>query len=247
MPRAARKISKTGIYHIVLCGINQQLIFQEDEDYEKFLDILADCKETSGFKLHAYCLMDNHAHLLIEVVFEGLGHIFKRIGTKYVHWFNRKYGRAGHLFQDRYKSEPVETTGYFFAVIRHIHQNPVKAQLASSVDAYKWSSYKEYAKKRNITDTAFALRMMNRAKFIEFNNEAETGNNTYLEMVAPRISDNEAKETIKKLLNCDTVNEYQQLDAQVRKEGLKRLKQEGLSIRQISRLTGIGKGIVERA
>ena len=245
MPRAARKTSASGIYHIMLRGIDRQLIFEEDEDYEKFLEIVADCKEVSLFKLYAYCLMGNHAHLLIEIKFEGLEQIFKRIGAKYVHWFNWKYGRAGHLFQDRFKSEPVENTGYFLTVIRCIHQNPVKAQLSDSVEAYRWSSYKEYAGKRSITDTSFALKMMPRDAFIKFNQEANS--DTCLEIQPPRLNDKEAKEKILKLLNCSTTNEIKQLDANERKQGIARLKKAGLPIRQISRLTGISKAIVERA
>ena len=174
MPRAARKISKTGIYHTMLQGINQQLIFIEDEDYKKFLEIIADCKETDDFKLHAYCLMGNHAHLLIQVMYGRPDKIFMRISAGYVRWFNRKYGRAGRLFADRFKSEPVETTEYFLTVVRFIHQNPVKAQLASSMDVYKWSSYNEYIKKRGITDRSLALKIMMRDRFIEFNNEANS-------------------------------------------------------------------------
>ena len=246
MPRAARKQSESGIYHTILQGINQQLIFQEDEDYKKFLDIIADCKERSGFKLHAYCLMGDHAHLLIEVAYEGLGHIFKRVGSKYVQWYNWKYDRAGHLFTGRFKSEPVESTAYFLTVIRCIHQNPVKAQLADSVGDYKWSSYNDYVRRKSrLTNTSLALKMMLRDRFLKFNNE--TCSETCLEIAPPRINDKSAMEMIKRVLNCDTVKEFQQLDTQERKLGLARLKQEGLSIRQINRLTRIGKGIVERA
>ena len=246
MPRAARKQSKTNIYHTILQGINRQLIFEEDQDYKKFLDIIADCKRASGFKLYAYCLMGDHAHLLIAVTFEGLEQIFKRIGAKYVHWFNWKYGRAGHLFADRFKSEPVESTEYFLTVIRCIHQNPVKAQLAGSVEDYRWSSYNDYVRRKSrLTNTSLALKMMLRDRFLKFNNE--TCSETCLEITPPRISDKIALEMIKRVLNCDTVKEFQQLDTQERKFGLARLKQEGLSIRQISRLTRIGKGIVERS
>ena len=172
MPRTARKTSKTGVYHINLQGRNQQPIFKDDEDYNKFLEILKDCKEASGFELYAYCLMGNHVHLIIKVVLEGLEQIFKRIGARYVYWFNRKYSRTGPLFHDRFKSEPVENAKHFFTMVRDIHQRPVKAQLASALDAYKWSSYKEYAGRKVLTDTRFAIKMMPRDAFIAFNNEA---------------------------------------------------------------------------
>ena len=246
MPREARKTSMSGTYHILLQGINQQLIFEDDEDCSKFLEILDGCKETSGLVLYAYCLMGSHVHLLMKTGYESLEQTFKRVGTKYVQWFNRKHGRTGPLFQDRFKGEPVEYTDSFLAAIRYIHQDPVKAQLAGSLDAYKWSSYKEYAKKRVLCDTSFAIKMMRiRERLIAFHNEPNS--DSCLDMQPPRISDKAAVEIIKTLLNCDAATDIRQLDKQERKAALVSLKQKGLSIRQISRLVGIGKKIVENA
>ena len=127
MPRAARKKSETGVYHVMLRGIDRQVIFLDDEDCEKYLQCITDCQQISGFKLHAYCLMGNHLHLLIQEGKEPLEQIFKRIGVRHVYWFNWKYKRSGHLFQDRFKSEPVQDDAYFLTVLRYIYQNPVKA------------------------------------------------------------------------------------------------------------------------
>ncbi|MBE6563266.1 MAG: hypothetical protein E7660_05975 [Ruminococcaceae bacterium] len=126
MPRQARIKSKSGIYHVMLRGINQQQIFEEPEDYYKFLEIVEEYKAVSEFELYAYCLMGNHIHLLIKENKEPIEQIFKRIGGKFVYWYNIKYQRVGHLFQDRFKSEPVETNDYLLTVIRYIHQNPLK-------------------------------------------------------------------------------------------------------------------------
>ena len=84
MPRSARKQSSTGIYHVMLRGINQQDIFKDEEDYLRFLSVVKECKEVCGFELYAYCLMTNHVHLLIKVGKEPLELIFKRIGCRYV-------------------------------------------------------------------------------------------------------------------------------------------------------------------
>lgn len=73
--------------------------------------------------------MGNHIHLLMEFCDEDIGQVFKRIGAKYVYWYNIKYGRKGHLFQDRYKSEPVDDDAYFLTVMRYIHQNPIKGNV----------------------------------------------------------------------------------------------------------------------
>ena len=127
MPRQARRKSESGIYHILLRGINRQQIFEDIEDFEKFLEVLKDCKAISDYKLFAYCLMSNHVHLLIKEEKEPIEQIMKRIATRFVYWYNIKYQRVGHLFQDRFKSEPVENDAYFMTVIRYIHQNPLKA------------------------------------------------------------------------------------------------------------------------
>ena len=115
----------------MLRGINRQQVFLEPDDYVLFLEILRECKPLSGFKLYTYCLMGNHIHLLIKTETEDIGVSMKRIGIRFVQRMNRRYGRSGHLFQDRYKSETVMDDGYFLNLIRYIHQNPVKAGLAS--------------------------------------------------------------------------------------------------------------------
>ena len=128
----------------MLRGINQQQIFEDAEDCDKFIQILQECKAISGFKLFAYCLMGNHIHLLIKPENEPIEQVFKRIGGRYVYWYNVKYRRTGHLFQDRFKSEPVEDDGYFLAAIRYIHQNPLKAGICKRIEDYEYSSYGEY-------------------------------------------------------------------------------------------------------
>ena len=113
MSRTARIRSETGIYHVMLRGINRQKIFLDAEDNLHFLEILRKCSVISGFQLFAYCLMGNHVHLLIKIGTENLGLVMKRIGIRYSGWYNQKYNRIGHLFQDRYKSEPVQDEKFF--------------------------------------------------------------------------------------------------------------------------------------
>ena len=101
MARTARATGDSGIYHVMLRGINRQRIFEDDEDRDRFLEILKKSKEKDGFDLIAWCLMPNHVHLMIHENEVKLGTIFRRIGASYVYWFNGKYERTGHLFQDR--------------------------------------------------------------------------------------------------------------------------------------------------
>ena len=248
MPRTARTKSESGIYHVMLRGINQQVIFEDEEDNQKFLEVLNDCKAVSGYKLFAYCLMGNHIHLLIKVEQEDLEQIFKRIGGRFVYWYNGKYSRGGHLFQDRYKSEPVETDEYFLAVLRYIHQNPVKAALSKTVDEYSWSSYHEYInpKKDQLTDTDFTLEMIGKDEFIKFNNQMNDDKCLELEDFKFRLTDEQAKKIIVKISKCKSASEFQELDIIKRDRFIKAFKENDLSVRQISRLTGINFGIVRR-
>ena len=122
MSRQIRKKSGTGIYHVMLRGINRQDIFEDDEDYLQMTSILRGQSERYDEKGHllppyctfyAYCLMSNHLHLLIQEREEAISDIVKRIGVTYAHYFNKKYERSGHLFQDRFRSEPVDNIEYF--------------------------------------------------------------------------------------------------------------------------------------
>ena len=231
----------------MLRGINQQVIFEDNEDYSKFLETIEKYKTVSGYKIFAYCLMSNHIHLLLKVEKEDLDLIMKRIAGSYVYWYNWKYYRKGHLFQDRFKSEPVENDEYFFTVIRYIHQNPVKAEIAENVMEYRYSSYNDYVEGGSqITETEFALSIMQKEDFLCFNNESNEDNCLDVENVNFRLSDNDAREVIKKVSKCENSTEFQTLEPERRNYYIKKLRIKGMSIRQISRLTGISKGIVEK-
>ncbi len=247
MPRAAREKSRTGRYHIMLRGINQQQIFEEDEDYQRFIEILKDCKEICGYELYAYCLMGNHIHLLIKEKTEPIEQIVKRIGARFVYWYNVKYQRVGHLFQDRFKSEVVEDQTYFNTVLRYIHQNPKKAGICEKLEDYPYSSYNEYVSGAEITDTGFVFAYMDIEHFIKFNNSETVEKCLDVDENVPvRVTDEQARRIIKRLSKCESAAEFQELDVKSRDRYLKKLKDKGLSIRQISRLTGASKGVVER-
>ena len=171
MPRTARKKSESSIYHVMLRGINKQRIFEDREDYERFLFLLERYRETCGYRVYAWCLMPNHIHILLKEGNEPLYSVFRRVGASFVYWYNLKYERTGHLFQDRYKSETVEDDTYFLTVLRYIHQNPVKAGLCNFPDEYLYSSYSHYFKRGNI-DSDFILGMISKDEFFRFHEES---------------------------------------------------------------------------
>ncbi|WP_231889827.1 transposase [Oceanobacillus sp. Castelsardo] len=163
MPRKARVRSKSGIYHIILRGANRQEIFHDEEDSMRFLQTIEKYKAKSEMNIFAWCLMSNHVHLLIKEGNENISITMKRIGVSFVSYYNWKYRTIGHLFQDRFKSENVETKQYLLTVTRYIHQNPVKAGIVGRVVEWKWSSCLCYYDKdyfpNHLLDKDFILGM----------------------------------------------------------------------------------------
>ncbi len=106
MARMARKKSGSGVYHVVVRGINRQTIFFDDEDKKVFLNRIKLHKAGGACEVYAFCLMGNHAHLLIKEKAKPVAKIMQGLLASYVRWFNRKYEREGGLFQDRYKASP---------------------------------------------------------------------------------------------------------------------------------------------
>ena len=247
MPRQARKKSSVGIYHIMLRGVNQQQIFEDSEDCDKFLQVLKDCKAISEFKLFAYCLMGNHIHILLQETNEPIELLMKRIATRFVYWYNIKYQRVGHLFQDRFKSEPIENDAYFLTVLRYIHQNPIKAGICKTVADYENSSYSEYFKSSDLIDSDFVFDLISKDGFTKFNSEKVFESCLDVEDKPKiKVTDEQAKKIIEKVSKCKNVAEFQTLDVKTRDKCLKKLRESGLSIRQISRLTGVSFNIVRK-
>jgi len=147
----------------MLRGNERRNIFLNEDDKMRFIETLYQKKQKDKFYLHAFCLMDNHVHLMISEGTEDIAKIIKRIAVSYVFYFNKKYKRVGHLFQDRFKSEIVENDAYVLSLARYIHQNPVKANLVKSPGEYKWSSYYWYLNEKsnmpNVLDKEITIRL----------------------------------------------------------------------------------------
>lgn len=156
MARVSRILSNSGIYHIIIRGVDRQDIFLDDIDRKKFLKELKNGMDEYKYEVYAYCLMNNHIHLLIKDNEGKISKMIQSISIKYVSYFNKKYERAGHLFQNRFVSKCIETEGSLLRVQKYIHQNPQIAGIAKT-DKYVWSSYKEYVTKPVICNTSVIL------------------------------------------------------------------------------------------
>ncbi|QFT90784.1 Transposase IS200 like protein [Bacillus sp. THAF10] len=251
MPRNPRKKSRTGIYHIVFRGVNRQTIFEDEQDKRVFLRTLAKFKEKSCVELYGYCLMDNHVHLLVKETEESISDFMKRVSSSYVYWYNAKYKRCGHLFQGRFYSESVEDAKYFVTALRYIHQNPLKAGLVRSVWDSKWTSVHEYVRKRRIVDIDKGLRLFSpdrKVALTRYSDFMERENDDQCLEVHERVtlSDDEVREYFRKV-GVVSSSMLQQMERSERNALLAKVKQvDGVSIRQLSRVTGISKSVIAR-
>ena len=262
MARQPRTQSGTGIYHVMLRGINRQDIFEDERDYMQFhasMLGLIDRFDDNGNRLpplcsiYAYCLMSNHVHLLIREREEKISETIKRLGVTYAHYFNRKYDRNGHLFQDRFRSEPVNDMNYFVTLLRYIHQNPVKAGISAEVEGYPWSSWWEYVRPGDaLSNVCSTKAVLSRIPLEELKEIVCCPLSDELEILdidtedTCHVSDEELRNYSERLFGISTPMKLQKCDKSTRNEILIALIAYGASIRQISRMTGISYGIIQR-
>lgn len=160
VPRVAREKCGNSIYHICVRGNNKQDIFLDNEDREEYLKRVRNYEERYKMQIYAYCLMTNHVHLLIYDNNQDISKFMQGLSLSYVIYFNKKYGRTGHLFQDRFTSVMIKNDMQLMYVSRYIHLNPVRANIVNKARDYKWSSYSAYEAgldKNNIVDCTFLL------------------------------------------------------------------------------------------
>ncbi|MGE4283754.1 MAG: transposase [Clostridia bacterium] len=147
MPRQAREKGEFSTYHVIQRGNERKDIFLSEDDKARFIEILLKTKNKYNFQIYAYCLMDNHVHLVIYDNGNDISQLLKSINISYALYFNRIYKRVGHLFQDRFKSELIQDDRYLLEVSKYIHNNPIKAGMVGKAGDYLWSSYNTYLRK----------------------------------------------------------------------------------------------------
>ena len=244
MARRAREKSETGFYHVMIRGIGKQIIFEEDSDYRRFLSTLKRYLDEHDVRIYAYCLMENHVHMLVRDPQDELDVFMKRLEGSYAFYYNHKYERVGTLFQERFKSEPIKDEAYLSVVLRYILQNPQKAGI-SSTEAYPWSSYSEMFSHSDIIHDDFKELFGRKKMLLKYIHE--TNDDICMEPISASISDTRAKEIICDRLKIKSSTQLQNYDKASRNAALRVLKESGLSVRQIERLTGINRGVIQNA
>lgn len=141
MTRPLRIEFKGALYHITSRGNARQVIFLTEKDFTDFLFVLCSVVKRYHFILHAYCLMNNHYHLLIETPEGNLSKGIRQLNGLYTQRFNQRHQRVGHLLQGRYKAILVDKDNYLLALCRYVALNPIRAKIVKDPKDYKWSSY----------------------------------------------------------------------------------------------------------
>jgi putative transposase len=131
-------------YHVMNRGARREVIFKSDKQRQYFLSLLSETTRRFNAEWHAYCLMDNHYHLLIRTPEGNLQRIMRHLNGVYTQYFNRSEGKDGSLFRGRYKAILVDEECYWLQLSRYVHRNPVEANLVRSLEKYRWSSYPAY-------------------------------------------------------------------------------------------------------
>ncbi len=195
MPRKPRIHYEGALYHVMVRGNNGEKVFETEKEKQEYINITKEYKHRYRFKIYAYCIMDNHAHLLIEVENVPVSKIMQGIQQVYTQRYNKRYSRTGHIFQQRFKSILCQKDAYLIALIKYIHDNPVKAKITETPD-YKWSSHNDYLK----YDSSFVNIESTLAMFGTKKREAVEAYEKYMEVKEKineedyRISDEDIEE-----------------------------------------------------
>lgn len=242
MPRKARLYSDTGFYHVMLRGIDRAALFHSDEDRIFFIKLLERyCCD--GFKIHCYCLMDNHVHLIVQS--DLLSEYMHRLAVSYATFFNSKYNRTGHLFQNRFRSEVLETEGSVLRCSRYILQNPVKAGLATSVFTYRWSSWQCYFNTICSFVESLFIESLFKSKidFEQFVNEYQ--DDGFIDVKVNKISDHELYDLLMELLAGRLLKDLKKDEV---RDIILQLKAAAVTNNcQMARVTGLGVKVIRNA
>lgn len=249
--RNPRRQGESNVYHIIARGTGKQLIFEDDQDRIKFLSFMSQACRESHVELYAWCLMGNHFHLLASAPIEDISSFIKKLCGWYARYFNDRHGRTGHLFQERFRSEPVESDEYLMTVVRYIHRNPDNSGIGR-YDTYPWSSYSEYIGTERYCSTDFVLSLFGTIHVFIAMHALDVEENGCMELGCRLRPSNPMDDEAALAIARRTLGDIPVSDVKIFERGrrdalLRKLKDSGLSIRHIERITGISRSVIGRA
>ena len=242
----------TGYYHVSARGIGKQTIFENDDDRQEFLELMRDCCRDRDVTVVAWCLMSDHVHLVLADYEDGMSAAMQRLLLTYVRRFNKRTGRTGRLFQNRFDRRALDTDRHLMAAIHHVHANPQEAGLGL-IERYPWSSFAEYLRafdndaRMGFSDPSAVLELFGSAEdFIAYSLEMPDDSDPMIrdmdetEWERRAFADKMARRLGVPLKELKTV-------APVRRDAIiYALHEAGYTVRDIERYTGIGKSTVSR-
>lgn len=242
----------TGFYHVCARGVGKQLIFEGDEDRWEFLELMRECCREAGVTVIAWCLMGNHVHLVLADYEDAMSAAMHRLLLTYARRFNKRTGRTGHLFQNRFDRRSLDTDRYLMAAIRYVHANPQEAGIAL-IERYPWSSFAEYLRAydndttRGFSDPSCVLELFGSAEgFIAYSLSTPDGSEPALcDMKETEWERHAFADKMAKSLGVPLCGVKAAPPAR-RDTVIVGLHDAGFTVRQIERYTGIGKSTVSR-
>ncbi len=177
MPRIPRNSYQTSFFHIIVQGIKKEYIFNEKKFLDSYKNLLKTYESKLNIELLAYCIMSNHAHILIHAEnTEEMAKYMKCINTIFATYYNTENKRVGYVFRNRYKSEPIYNKSYLINCIIYIHNNPVKAKMIQHPSQYEYSSYNDYIYQKGIITSeklmlVFETQKINTEDFIKMHSK----------------------------------------------------------------------------
>ena len=242
----------TGFYHVCARGAGGQLIFESDADRWEFLELMRDCCREAGVTVVAWCLMGNHVHLVLADYEDRMSAAMHRLLLTYARRFNKRTGRSGHLFQNRFDRRSLDSDRYLMAAIRYVHANPQEAGI-SLIERYPWSSFAEYLRafdddvRIGFSDPSTVLELFGSSEgFIAYSLETPDGSDPVIHYMDETEWERHA--FADKMAKCLGVplNELKTV-APSRRDGIIfSLHDGGYTVREIERYTGISKSTVSR-
>ena len=242
----------TGYYHVSARGVGKRTIFENDADRREFLELMRDCCRDRGVTVVAWCLMGDHVHLVLTDYEDGMSAAMQRLLLTYARRFNKRTGRTGHLFQNRFDRRALDTDRHLMAAIRYVHANPQEAGIAL-IERYPWSSFAEYLRafdddaRMGFSDPSAVLELFGSAEgFIAYSLETPDGSDPVIhDMDETEWERHAFADKLAKRLGV-AINELKTV-APSRRDGIIfALHDGGYTVREIERYTGISKSTVSR-
>ena len=250
MARIARNSYENSYFHVIVQGYEKKYIFCNDVFKEKYLKLLLEEMENFKVEVLEYCIMDNHAHILLYCEkIEEMGKYMRSVNTQYAMFYNKENAHVGYVFRDRYLSEPIKNENYLYSCMAYVHMNPVVARMVARPEQYKFSSYNDFLNKTGVVTDSVLIKLFGSSekyldlfKFIHF----ETGIGMEYKNDLPKMSIERARVVINDILKESCIECLTDEDVVVQRYFFRLFIRLGVSIYQMEKIVGMDHRTIKR-